>query len=64
MNLARVLGPAAAERFSALHRALSGRDDDHPYWDVAALLGGLRAHELASWTDRDREFLRQALRRL
>jgi aminoglycoside phosphotransferase (APT) family kinase protein len=42
VNLAEPFGQPAAERFLDLYRASSGRRDAyHPYWDIAAVLGGL-----------------------
>jgi hypothetical protein len=35
LNLVWELGPAAADRFLAAHRALTGADH-HPFWDLAA----------------------------
>ena len=40
-NLAGRFGQPVADRFLALYQAASGRRDYHPYWDIAAILGGL-----------------------
>ena len=64
MNLARAIGLDAADRFSALHRSVSGRDDAHPYWDLVAALGGFEEDDLARWTPREEDFLAQAVERL
>jgi aminoglycoside phosphotransferase (APT) family kinase protein len=64
-NLAGWFGLEAADRFLDLYLAASGRDDYHPYWDIAAALGG---HEEEAFdTDResgDEAFLAQAVARL
>jgi aminoglycoside phosphotransferase (APT) family kinase protein len=40
INLARHLGPAAADQFSATYATRAGRDDDYdPYWDLVAAVG-------------------------
>jgi aminoglycoside phosphotransferase (APT) family kinase protein len=42
VNLAGHLGQPAAERFLDRYREASGRREDyHPYWDIAAAIGGL-----------------------
>jgi aminoglycoside phosphotransferase (APT) family kinase protein len=64
VNLARVLGIGAAERFRALHRDASGRDVYHPYWDIVAALGGSDAQDLERWSAREEEFLARAVGRL
>ena len=64
MNLARAIGLDAADRFAALHRSVSGRDDEHPYWDLVAALGGFEEADLARWTPREEDFLAQAVERL
>ena len=64
MNLARAIGLDAADRFAALHRSVSGRDDAHPYWDLVAALGGFEEEDLARWTAREEDFLAQAVERL
>jgi aminoglycoside phosphotransferase (APT) family kinase protein len=60
MNLAGTLGLEAADRFLEL----TGVDDYHPYWDIAAALGGFDSATLAQWTPGDEEFLARAVRRL
>jgi aminoglycoside phosphotransferase (APT) family kinase protein len=60
VNLAGVLGLAAADRFLEL----AGIADYHPYWDVVAALGGFDAETLASWTPVEEEFLARAVARL
>jgi aminoglycoside phosphotransferase (APT) family kinase protein len=40
-NLADRFGQPAADRFLALYRSVAGRDRYHPYWDIAAAIGGL-----------------------
>jgi aminoglycoside phosphotransferase (APT) family kinase protein len=40
-NLAGRFGQPVADRFLALYQAISGRREYHPYWDIAAFLGGL-----------------------
>ena len=64
MNLARTLGQDAADRFAELHRRLAGENGHHPYWDVAAALGGVPAEELERWSPAEQEFLAQAVARL
>jgi aminoglycoside phosphotransferase (APT) family kinase protein len=39
-NLAGWFGLDAADRFLELYLAASGRSEYHPYWDIAAVLGG------------------------
>jgi aminoglycoside phosphotransferase (APT) family kinase protein len=39
-NLAGWFGLDAADRFLELYLAVSGRSEYHPYWDIAAVLGG------------------------
>jgi aminoglycoside phosphotransferase (APT) family kinase protein len=64
MNLAGRFGQPAAERFLALYRALSGRDDDYsPYWDAVAALGGSDEAGVSLDLD-DERFLAAALSRL
>jgi aminoglycoside phosphotransferase (APT) family kinase protein len=60
VNLAGVLGLEAADRFLEL----SGIEDYHPYWDIAAALGGFDAETLAHWTPAEEEFLARAVARL
>jgi aminoglycoside phosphotransferase (APT) family kinase protein len=40
-NLAGRFGQPVADRFLALYQAITGRREYHPYWDIAAFLGGL-----------------------
>jgi aminoglycoside phosphotransferase (APT) family kinase protein len=61
LNLAWELGIEAAERFLALYRAVSGRDEHHPYWDVVAALGGFSEDH---WTGNDQRFLEFTLAQL
>jgi aminoglycoside phosphotransferase (APT) family kinase protein len=64
-NLAGWFGLEAAERFLDLYLAASGRSGYHPYWDIAAALGG--HGEEACTTDgesSDEAFLAQAVSRL
>jgi aminoglycoside phosphotransferase (APT) family kinase protein len=62
MNLAGVLGLAAADRFLAF----CGRaaEDYHPYWDIVAALGGFSSATFARWTPHEEEFLATAVGRL
>jgi aminoglycoside phosphotransferase (APT) family kinase protein len=60
VNLAGVLGLEAADRFLEL----TGIHDYHPYWDIAAALGGFDAATLARWTPAEEEFLARAVNRL
>jgi hypothetical protein len=46
VNLAGVLGPAAADRFLEF----TGIRKYHPYWDIVAALGGFDDETLARWT--------------
>jgi aminoglycoside phosphotransferase (APT) family kinase protein len=64
MNLAGVLGVEAADRFLALHRSVAGAGDYHPFWDIAAALGGFEDADLDAWTPADEEFLARAVARL
>jgi aminoglycoside phosphotransferase (APT) family kinase protein len=64
-NLAGWFGLEAAGRFLDLYLAASGRSGYHPYWDIAAALGG--HGEEAFTTDgesSDEAFLAQAVSRL
>jgi len=64
-NLAGWFGLDAADRFLELYLAASGRSDYHPYWDIAAVLGG--NGEEAFLTDgesEDEPLLGQAVSRL
>jgi aminoglycoside phosphotransferase (APT) family kinase protein len=64
-NLASELGEAASDRLLALYRAAAGRDDDyHPYWDIAALVGGLDDSADAHPSAADERFLAAAVARL
>lgn len=59
-NLGDAFGMCAADRFLELYLAASGRDDEyHPYWDVAAALGGLREDD--PWAPDAERFLAHAL---
>ena len=57
-NLARKLGLPAADRFLALTGVAH-----HPYWDVAAALGGYDAAQLAAKPPAEEAFLAAALAR-
>jgi aminoglycoside phosphotransferase (APT) family kinase protein len=61
MNLAGRFGQATADRFLALYRALTGRDEYHPYWDVVAAIGGVDIEDVDRRTE---EFLAAAVARL
>jgi aminoglycoside phosphotransferase (APT) family kinase protein len=60
MNLAGVLGLAAADSFLEL----CGIADYHPYWDIVAALGGFDEATLSRWTPVEEEFLARAVTRL
>ena len=64
-NLAGWFGLQAADRFLDLYLAASGRSGFHPYWDIAAALGG---HGEEGFTTNgessDEAFLAQAVARL
>jgi aminoglycoside phosphotransferase (APT) family kinase protein len=60
-DLAGELGLDAADRFLEHYRAVSGRDDDDPYWDVVATVGGFTEED---WDAGDETFLVHALARL
>jgi aminoglycoside phosphotransferase (APT) family kinase protein len=65
VNLAEPFGQAAAERFLEHYRAAAGRrDDPHPYWDIAAALGGLDESYDAEPSPADEAFLAAAVSRL
>ena len=65
MNLASELGPAAADRFLDLYRAVSGRTDEyHAYWDISAAIGGLDEDADGQPSPADEEFLAAAVARL
>jgi aminoglycoside phosphotransferase (APT) family kinase protein len=62
VNLAEPFGQAAAERFLDLYRAASGRRDAyHPYWDIAAVLGGLDESWDTEPSPADEAFLNDAV---
>jgi aminoglycoside phosphotransferase (APT) family kinase protein len=60
VNLAGVLGLAAADRFLELCEI--GEYD--PYWDIVAALGGFDDATFARWTPVEEEFLARAVERL
>jgi len=65
VNLADRFGQAASDRFLHLYRAASGRSDEyHPYWDIAAAIGGLDESCDAQPSLSDEEFLAAAVSRL
>jgi aminoglycoside phosphotransferase (APT) family kinase protein len=65
VNIASELGQAAADRFLALYRAVSGRGDDyHPYWDISAAIGGLDESADQQPSPSDEMFLAAAVGRL
>jgi aminoglycoside phosphotransferase (APT) family kinase protein len=51
VNLAMTYDVAAADRFLAAHRALTGARDYDPYWDVVAAVGMLPEHPDAAAAD-------------
>jgi aminoglycoside phosphotransferase (APT) family kinase protein len=51
LNLARDYSPDVADRFLALHRAITGARDYHPYWDIVAAVGMLPEHSDAAAAD-------------
>jgi hypothetical protein len=60
-----VLGEAAADRFLQLYRAAAGRGDEyHPYWDIAAAVGGLDEDVDEALPPADVSFLAGAVPRL
>ena len=61
LNLARDFGLDAADRFLAVHRALTGERDYHPYWDIVAAVGMLGDHPNPSAAD---AFVARAVARL
>jgi aminoglycoside phosphotransferase (APT) family kinase protein len=61
LNLAGRFGPGAADRCLDLYRELSALDEYHPYWDVAAALGGLGTTYLSDPGPEDEDFLAAAL---
>jgi aminoglycoside phosphotransferase (APT) family kinase protein len=65
VNLASELGEPAVERFLDHYRAASGRSGGyHPYWDIAAAIGGLDDDIDAAPSPGDEDFLVRALGRL
>jgi aminoglycoside phosphotransferase (APT) family kinase protein len=62
MNLAGVLGLAAADRFLGFCGGAAA--DYHPYWDIVAALGGFSSATFARWAPREEEFLATAVGRL
>lgn len=60
-NLARAFDLAAADRFLAHHRELTGAGDYDPYWDVVALLGGYAQDDVSAWSAREDALLAQAV---
>jgi len=64
-NLAGWFGLDAADRFLELYLAASGRSDYHPYWDIAAVLGGNGEEAfLTDGASEDEPLLAQAVSRL
>jgi aminoglycoside phosphotransferase (APT) family kinase protein len=65
VNLAGECSQAAAARFLALYRAVSGRCDEyHPYWDISAVIGGLDQSADTEPSPSDERFLAAAVARL
>jgi aminoglycoside phosphotransferase (APT) family kinase protein len=65
VNIASELGQEAAERFLALYRTASGRNDEyHPYWDISAAIGGLDESADEQPSQSDENFLATAVARL
>jgi aminoglycoside phosphotransferase (APT) family kinase protein len=65
VNIASELGQPAADRFVELYRAAAGRGDDyHPYWDIAAAVGGLDEDIDETPGPADERFLAAAVARL
>ena len=65
VNLASEFGQPAAERLLELYRVAAGRGDDyHPYWDVAAAVGGLDDDVDDVLSPADESFLIAAVARL
>lgn len=65
VNLASELGQAAVERFLDFYRAAAGRTDHyHPYWDIAAAIGGLEEDADDTPSRADEDFLVAAVDRL
>jgi hypothetical protein len=64
-NLAGWFGPEAADRFLELYLAASGRSTYHPFWDIAAALGGHGEEAFEIDCDSgDEDFLAHAVSRL
>jgi aminoglycoside phosphotransferase (APT) family kinase protein len=64
-NLAGWFGLDAADRFLELYLAASGRSEYHPYWDIAAVLGGNGDEAfLTDGEPEDEPLLAQAVSRL
>jgi aminoglycoside phosphotransferase (APT) family kinase protein len=51
LNLALDYGLDVADQFLAAHRALTGKRDYHPYWDIVAAVGMLPEHPDAAAAD-------------
>ena len=65
VNLASELGRPAVDRFLDYYRVASGRAGDyHPYWDIAAAIGGLDEDADAMPSPADEDFLAEAVGRL
>lgn len=65
VNLAHSLGLDAADRFLALYRERTGRDDYDPYWDLQDLVGMLDVIEQQpDWVPANDELVARAVARL
>jgi aminoglycoside phosphotransferase (APT) family kinase protein len=65
MNIASELGIEGADDFLELYRAVSGRTGEyHPYWDIAASIGGLDFDADEHPSPADEQFLAAAVMRL
>ncbi len=65
MNLAARFGQSAAAKFLVLYRAVSGRRHEyHPYWDIAAAIGGLDESRDRRPRPGEESFLAEAVARL
>ena len=64
LNLAWHFDQSVADAFTAAWRAVAGRPEYHPYWDVAAIVGTIGGTERRPADARDDEFVAQALARL
>jgi len=64
VNLRGRFGPEAADRFLEAYRAVSGRREYHPYWDIVAALGGLDEACDARPEPADERFLAAAVAQL